>query len=299
MTNLTLTKQGALFMKAATISLLFSLALFFSTTCAFSSSLSELLGELDLKIPKIIVNVADNVKSISSAVILHSDREFSSSYVFANELKFDPVDKNHDGKFNFVQTFDYFLARYGFLDFDNIMYAENLWGKVKRIFDVGVYGQVELIEIVIDTQSALENGDTLAARAIEISGRIQENYYLGLIPENLTETLDNLFFIVNEAAMKAHVGVNIGSDYVHKIEDALEKLKDKISGLLEGGTSPKKMRQTKKDIFCYLEIVKGWYNTGYNSKLITSIERKLAKVKGYNYFHQHAPIIFTSRLKFY
>lgn len=269
-------------MKQSTTLLPLSLALLFSTGSVFASASSDVLGEEDgTGIPKVTVEAASDTESIASTVILHSDVG-SSSGILEEEEKFDPRDKNKDGKVSFGEKVHYFFDRDGDgdLDFNDVKHAaKELWGKVKGIFDVDGDGQVEFDEILAGTQKALEHLESLSGRVIELSGGIQGSSYFELIPENVRGPLTNLFAVVDEAAKKTQAGVNIGGDYVGKIEGALETLKPKISGLLKGEASAEEMGQAKKDIFAYLEMIKGWYNTGDNAKLVTSIEKKLAKAK--------------------
>ncbi len=196
------------------------------------------------------------------------------------EEKFDPRDTNHDGKVSIGEKVRDFFDRDkdGDIDFDDFTHAvKELWGKVKGIFDTNGDGKVEFDEIISGTQSALEHLDSLAGRVLALSGGIQESGYFELIPEKVKGPLTNLFAIVDEAAEKTQAGVNIGGGYVDQIESALGKLKPQISSLLKGDLSSEEMGQAKKDIFAYLEMIKGWYNTGDNAKLVTSIEKKLAK----------------------
>jgi len=200
--------------------------------------------------------------------------------VLVEEEKFDPRDKNHDGKVSIGARIHYFFDRDkdGDVDFDDFTHAvKELWGKVKGIFDTNGDGKVEFDEIISGTQSALEHLDSLAGRVLALSGGIQKSGYFELIPEQVKGPLTNLFDIVDKAAEQTQAGVNIGGGYVDQIKSALDELKPQISNLLKGGASVEDMGQAKKDIFAYLEMIKGWYNTGDNAKLVTSIEKKLAK----------------------
>ena len=261
-------KKEKISMKQSTTLLPLSLALLFSTSSAFSSATSELLAEEDTKIATVVVQpISDDIGSASASVL-------------AEEEKFDPRDKNHDGKVSFGEKVHYFLDRDkdGDIEFDDVTHAAGeFFKKVKAIFDTDGDGQVEFDEIISGTQNALKHLGSLAGRVLELSGGIKDSSYFALIPENVKGPLSNLLAIVDEAAAKTQDGVNIGGGYVSKIEDALGKLKPQISGLFKGEASAEEMGEAKKDIFAYLEMIKGWYNTGDNTKLITSIEKRLAK----------------------
>jgi len=249
---------------------------------ALASDSSEILDDESRVIPTVTVEPASDVESIASTVILNSDVGSSSGSVLAEEEKFDPRDRNHDGKVSFGEKVHYFFDRDkdGDVDFEDFKRAaKELLAKVKGIFDVNGNGELEFNEIIAGTQSALEHLNSLAVRIIDLSGSIQGSEYFSLIPQDVREPLTNLFAVVDEAAKKTQAGVNIGGTYVDDIENALEKLKGHMSHLLKGEATPEQMAQAKKDIFAYLEMIKGWYNTGDNTKLITSIEKKLSKAK--------------------
>lgn len=269
-------------MKQSTTLFPLSLALLLSTSPAFSSDSSGLLEEeIDPTgvAPTVVIQPV-SIDPIDSTI--SNESSSTVSVPTAAEEVFDPRDTNHDGIVSIGEKVKGFFDRDGDgdIDLDDLKHAaKELLAKVKGIFDVDGDGQVEFDEILAGTQKALEHLDSLAGRVIELSGGIQGSNYFELIPENVRGPLTNLFAVVDEAAKKTQKGLNIGGDYVGKIEEALKGLKPNISNILKGDAPVEEVAQAKKDIFAYLEMIKGWYNTGENAKLITSIEKKLSKAE--------------------
>ncbi len=243
-------------MKKSTTLLPLSLVLLFGTSHAFASD---------------------------SSVLADDEGSSSAGTSTPTAVEFDPRDRNKDGKVSLGEkVFDALDCNDdGKLNLKDIAHLPgHLLGKLKGIFDANGDGELEFAEIILGTQEALVRLDTLTGRVLLLSDTIQKSTYFSLIPENVQGSLTALFALVDKAAQDTKDGLNIGQSYVKNIEGALTDLKPLVADLFKGlgdkVTSEEKL-QLKKDVFAYLEMVKGWDSTGDNTKLVTSVEKRLAK----------------------
>ncbi len=267
-----------------------ALALLLGMGLSYASDITaEKEGDEDVTVtlPVVVIEEASDEGGASSAASAVSKDEFAKA-VKASHVNHKWWDVDGDGDLDLDDVKAFFKKRLKHLDFDGdgdfdvddiIAGAKSLWKNVKGIFDADNNGTVEFDEILIGTNNAIGIINDLVDRISNISGTIKGSPYFDSIPDSVKGPLTNLLALVDEAAGKTKGGLNIGGKYVSKIEDALKALNSQIKTLTSGDLSATDFIKARKDIFAYLEMVKGWYNTGDNASLITKIERRLAKLK--------------------
>lgn len=194
-------------------------------------------------------------------------------------------DFNGDGKVNLEDLKGWLRSSLdrdgdGDVDIDDLVVGfMGLWKQVHKIFDVNGDGHIEFDEIVVGTHNALKTLGGLVDRVKALSGQIRGSAYLSLLPEDVRHALNSVLGLVDEAADKTGQGLHIGEKYYAKIEDALEALKKQIKHLKDGTMTLEQFIQARKDLFAFLEMIKGWNATGNNATLVNDLEKALADAK--------------------
>ena len=153
-----------------------------------------------------------------------------------------------------------------------------LFNAASHIF-AGATGKEEFGETLVANHTALDTNVGTSDRILSLGSVIVDSSYFAGIPENLKGPLTALLGSTGQAATETKGGKNIGGTYTASIKAALDGINKNIKHLTEGGMSAEETTQSRKDIFAYLEMVKGWYSTGDNAELVSKIEKKLNKIK--------------------
>ena len=173
-------------------------------------------------------------------------------------------DVNDDGKVNWKD-----LMHYGkkHLDInkddkidasDFVAGAKILFGRVHKHFDQDGDGTVTADEIVKTANDALGVLRNISGKIIALSGTMISNSYFQNMDGDLMNSLLGLIKTVNKAAVTVNGSTHTVSKYVGTIGKSLTDVKKNIGNLMDGDISATDIATAQKDIFTYLDMVKGW-----------------------------------------